>query len=178
MRGNFLVKCWGVLGVRGGVWVEGGWRGNKGGGCESSVSKLANRLCIPIYTALAGCDAIQQAIGCDLLRISIHTALAGCDDFATKTLNYIDISIHTALAGCDCSYPYLGLLFIISIHTALAGCDGKSHQFFSLNLHSLISYSTRFPPQINHLLTTSSFFPPISGANVPGILCGLVVRTL
>ena len=24
MRGNFLVKCWGVLGVRGGVWVEGG----------------------------------------------------------------------------------------------------------------------------------------------------------
>ena len=55
-EGKFLVKCWGCLGVRGGFWVEGGWRGSKGGGCESSANKLADRLWIPIYTAFAGCD--------------------------------------------------------------------------------------------------------------------------
>ena len=55
---EFLRKCWGCLGVRGGFWVEGGWRGSKGGGCESSANKLADRLWISIYTAFAGCDDV------------------------------------------------------------------------------------------------------------------------
>ena len=120
-------KCWGCLGVRGGFWVEGGWRGSKGGGCESSANKLADRLWISIYTAFAGCD------------------VAGKDRGPLPD----GISIHTAFAGCDSTTTTLRSVFVISIHTAFAGCDSKSHQFFLTNLDTLISYSTHSLQQIN-----------------------------
>ena len=75
--------------MRGGVWVEGGWRGNKGGGCESSVSKLANRLCIPIYTAFADLD--EDVF--DLVKaqsISIHEAFAGCDPTVSALRSWLE----------------------------------------------------------------------------------------
>ena len=100
---EFLRKCWGCLGVRGGFWVEGGWRGSKGGGCESSANKLADRLWISIYTAFAGCDVAGKDRGPLPDGISIHTAFAGCDSTTTTLRSVFVISIHTAFAGCDLS---------------------------------------------------------------------------
>lgn len=94
-----MVKCWGCLGVRGGFWVEGGWRGSKGGGCESSANKLADRLWIPIYTAFAGCDKEYEKAE-TMVDISIHTAFAGCDSkshqfFLTNLDTLISYSTHS-----------------------------------------------------------------------------------
>ena len=52
-EGKFFGEMLGGLGVRGGGWVEGGRRGS----CAPMVNKLADRLWISIYTALAGCDS-------------------------------------------------------------------------------------------------------------------------
>ena len=123
---------------------------------------------------------ISGGVDCN---ISIHAPTQGATHKTTLTQNFCFISIHAPTQGATIGRVIITSRLYISIHAPTQGATAKLHRFhtrkfyFTSKFYTIRLKITILSGQIIFFLVSLSNFPLLSGANLPGNLCSLHIRT-